>query len=230
MAYLDLETVSRLVPKKVRSMIDQSLVDELNAWSDNPVVMDSFKENMVTYSGVLQDGRFKVTDYINAVKFVSLKLLEFNDFEAYEAVFPDRVNILRNRGIDDDGIRPYASAYKKNKLVVSIFQQTIIPTYVLNAPLHQDALNKLSVLMNSSRSDLVKVKAAEAILNYTKMPETKKIELDLGVNTIDAMAELKKASEILANQQQASIQAGVPLKEIAESRIIEAEIEEITNG
>ena len=227
MAELTLDLLTQVVPTKIRSMITEDLVDELNSWTDNPILQEAFKENMITYTGVLQDGKYKVTDYINAVKFVSLKLLEFSDFDAYCSVFPERVAILRAKDIDDDGIRPYASAYKKNKLVVSIFQQTIIPTYVLNAPLHQEALNKLAVLMNNSRSDLVKVKAAEAILAYTKMPETKKIELDLGVNTIDVMSELKKATEVLAEQQRHSLENGTPLQSIAESRIIDAEVEEV---
>lgn len=227
MAELTLSLLTQVVPPKVRSMITEELVEELNSWTDNPILQEAFKENMVTYTGVLQEGKYKVTDYINAVKFVSLKLLEFSDFDAYCAVFPERVAILRSKDIDDDGIRPYASAYKKNKLVVSIFQQTIVPSYIINAPLHQKALNELSTLMTNSRSDLVKVKAAEAILAYTKLPETKKIELDLGLNTIDVMGELKKATDILAEQQRHSLVNGTSLQSIAESRIIEAEVEEV---
>lgn len=213
-----------LVPKTQRGMITPEFVDKLNEWNTDPKLVDSFKENLLSYTGVLKDGKYKIEDYVYAVKYVSYKLLGSSDIDAYAITFPDRYQRLTDEGLDRNGISPYAAAYKKNKLVNAIMEQTLVPSHVLNAPLHQTALNELAQIMMYGKSEMARVNAATSILAATKQPEKTKIELDISVNNKDAISELRRATEELANAQLESIKLGASVKQIAESRILDAEV------
>lgn len=213
-----------LVPKTQRGMITPEFVDKLNEWNTDPKLVDSFKENLLSYTGVLKDGKYKIEDYVYAVKYVSYKLLGSSDIDAYAITFPDRYQRLTDEGLDRNGISPYAAAYKKNKLVNAIMEQTLVPSHVLNAPLHQTALNELAQIMMYGKSEMARVNAATSILAATKQPEKTKIELDISVNNKDAISELRRATEELANAQLESIKLGASVKHIAESRILDAEV------
>lgn len=215
-----------LVPKTQRGLITPEFVDKLNDWNSDPKLLDSFKENLLSYTGVLKDGKFKLEDYVFAVKYVSYKLLGFSDIDAYAITFPDRYDRLIDEGLSRSAISAYTSAYKKNKLVNAIIEQTLVPSHVLNAPLYQDALNELAYIMCHSKSDMARVNAATAILTHTKQPEKTKIELDISVSNKDAIAELHRATEELALAQMESIKLGMPVKAIAESKVIDVEVED----
>lgn len=223
---IEYETLKSLVPKSQRGLITEELVQKLNDWNSDPKLLDSFKENLLSYVGVLKDGKYKITDYMHAVKYVSYKLLGHSDLDAYAITFPDRYQRLIDAGINRSDMSPYASAYKKNKLVNAIMEQTLIPSHVINAPLYQEALNQLAQIMVHSGSDMARVNAATAILANTKAPEITKIELDIGVKENSAIDDLRRATEELVLAQKQSIMAGKAVKEIAESKIIEAELDE----
>lgn len=232
MLKLGVPSVQALVPKAQRSMITQEFVDKLNNIQIDGSELEAFKENFVSYLSVLKDGKYKMDDYINAVRFVTSKLLGNSDIDAYIATFPDRYDRLaeeyKEKGLEfkKDCAAPYASMYKKNKLVMAIYEQTIIPSHVLNAPMFQETLETLVTILKNSRSDMARVSAANAILQHTKQPETKNIKLDLGIETGNMIEDLRKATEQLSLAQQNSIQNGISVKEIAESNIIEATIDE----
>lgn len=221
---IEYETLKAVVPKNQRDLITPDLVDRLNSWGEDPLLVDTFRENLVSYVGVLRDGKYKLEDYINAVRFVSYKLLGHTDIDAYAITFPKRYATLEQQGLTRDEMSPYTSAYKKNKLVNAIMEQTLVPSYVLNAPLHQEALNTLAHIMVKGRSETARVNAAIGILSATKQPENSKITIDLGVDSKDAISELRQATEALALAQQEQIRSGVSVRVIAESRITEAEV------
>lgn len=222
---LTVNVLKDIVPKSQRTMITEDLVTKLNDWNEDPKLMESYKDNVLSYIGVLKDGKYKITDYMNAVRYVSYKLIGHSDIDAYAITFPERYEKLVQSGVSRDDMSPYVSAYKKNKLVVQIFEQTIVPSHVLNAPMHQEALNILASIAINSRSDMARVNACNGILANTKPPEVAKIELDVSFNdNNDAIADLRKATEELAMQQLNSIKAGQAVKAIAESTIVDAEI------
>ena len=207
-------------------MITQDLVDKLNQWGDDPKLMESYSENILSYIGVLKEGKFKITDYMNAVRFVSYKLMGHSDIDAYIIAFPDRYERLLADGVPREDMSPYVSAYKKNALVIKIFEQTVIPVNVLNNHMAQDSLNELMKIGLHGRSEMARVAALSKVLDKTDAPEVKKMQLDMNVNTGDAIAELRKATQELASEQLAQIKSGTSVKHIAESVIIEAEVED----
>ena len=228
---ITLDVLKDVAPKKSRSMVTQSLVDKINDWGEDPKLLGGFQANVLSYIGVLKDGRFKITDYMNAVRFVSYKLIGHNDIDAYAIAFPDRYQRLINEGENRNSIAPYVSMYKKGKLVVQIFEQTIVPSHVLNAPMHQQALNIALEIAMASRSDVARVNACNTILANTKPPEAVKLELDISIDTGSVIDDYESAMRAMVDKQKELILQGGDLKAIANASIkrpnvtIEAEID-----
>lgn len=218
---IELAVVKKQLPKWHRTMVTQEFLDKIEKAVENTEIAEQFKENFITYLSVLSKGRYKMEDYIKAVKYVSFKLLGYSNINAYASTFPNRYQRLKNEG--QDKIDSYVSAYNKNKLVCLIYEQTMVPTYVLNAPLHQEALNELAgMIKDPNVRGMVKVKACEAILAYTKPPEVVKGELTIGIQQSDTISDLREVTEQLANMHKAMLEKNIKsLNEIAEANIID---------
>ena len=218
---LALESVKKLVPKNQRTLITQEFLDKLEASVSDSLVAEQFKENFVTYLNVLSKGKYKMEDYINAVKYVSFKLLGYSNINAYIATFPERYERLKTEG--QTQIEAFVSMYNKNKLVMQIYEQTIVPSYVLNAPMHQQALNTLaSMIVDDDVRGMTKVKACEAILQYTKQPDVVKGELTIGIEQSDTINDLREITENLADTYRVMLEKkGMRLKDVAEANIID---------
>ena len=218
---LALESVRKLVPKNQRTLITQEFLDKLEASVSDSLVAEQFKENFVTYLNVLSKGKYKMEDYINAVKYVSFKLLGYSNINAYTATFPERYERLKTEG--QTQIEAFVSMYNKNKLVMQIYEQTIVPSYVLNAPMHQQALNTLAaMIVDDDVRGMTKVKACEAILQYTKQPDVVKGELTIGIEQSDTINDLREITENLADTYRVMLEKkGMRLKDVAEADIID---------
>lgn len=218
---LALESVRKLVPKNQRTLITQEFLDKLEASVSDSLVAEQFKENFVTYLNVLSKGKYKMEDYINAVKYVSFKLLGYSNINAYTATFPERYERLKAEG--QTQIEAFVSMYNKNKLVMQIYEQTIVPSYVLNAPMHQQALNTLAaMIVDDDVRGMTKVKACEAILQYTKQPDIVKGELTIGIEQSDTINDLREITENLADTYRMMLEKkGMKLKDVAEANIID---------
>ncbi len=222
---LSLESIKKLVPKTQRTLITEDFVDKLEASVKDSVIAEEFKNNFITYLNVLSKGKYKMEDYINAVKYVSFKLLDYSNVKAYAATFPERYERLVKEGQQIDA---FVSMYNKNKLVIQIYEQTIVPSYVLNAPLHQQALNTLATMIQDEDvRGMTKVKACEAILAYTKQPEVIKGELTIGIEQSDTINDLREVTEQLAETYRKALQGGArTLTQVAEAKIIDVYMEE----
>ena len=220
---INIDVLKKSTPKHLRSFITDDLVDMLNNSKIDDTVIEEYKENFISYMSVLTEGKYKTTDYLNAVKYVTYKMLGRTNEEAYTATFPERYTKLSNRGVTD--ISSYASAYNSNKLVVGIMQQVLVPVWITNAQLHQQAINEQFKLgTNPSVSPMVRAKALDSVLTHTKAPETKQLNIDIGISQTDDLQQLQNTMKQLAEQQKDMIQKGYSTKSIVESRIIDVEV------
>jgi hypothetical protein len=225
---MEIEAVKRLVPKNQRGMITPEFCEKVEKCVNDPVLAEQVKSNFISYLNVLSTGKFSMDEYLNAVKYVSFKLLNYTNRDAYAATFPDRWERMVKEGVEEKRMDAYVAMYNKSKLVMAIYEQTIVPTYVLNAPLHQEALNVLAkMIKDPSVRGMAKVKACEAILTHTKQPEIVKGELTIGLQENETIAELREVTEQLANTFRASIGKGKTLQDVAEAQIIDVKVEEI---
>lgn len=226
MTALTVDQFKMALPDKVKKSINQELIDQINTTLSDPEMYESYRENLLSYTKVMADGRFKVQEYVNAVKYVSHKLMGATNIEAYSKTFPDKITRFSAQGVSAKDIASYVTAYNKSKLVNLIFEQTLIPSYVLNQDLYQKALNVQADLMVSAKSEKVRSDAANSLLTHLKMPETQKVELEIGVKEDGSIAQLRQATLELARAQRLALEAGqVNAQDVAHSKLEVVDVE-----
>jgi hypothetical protein len=218
---LDKDTFIRCLPKKCKPTVSVAVVAEINkAITSNPEIRDLYRDNLLGFTDVMREGKYKMQSYIDAVRYVSYKLMGNNNTIAYTKTFPDRYQRLVNQGALPKDISAYACTYNKNKLVNLVFAQTLVPTHVLNADLHQEAINCQADMMRHAVSEKVRVEAANSLLIHLK-PPTDGMKLDIIGETSDDLDQLKKLTRELALIQKKSLEDRiVDARTVAESSII----------
>ena len=219
---LSLEQLKSVMPSRQKQNITQKLVDEINHLMIEPEYREYFRNNIISYADVLQDPNTTIRGYVKAVKYVSYKLMGFTNQESYIKTFPERYQRLCDEDKDPSYLRSLVSAYNKGELVNRILEQSLVPTWVLNADLFQKALNQQAVLMTSAKSEKVRSEAADSLLRHLKRPEAAKLELDVTMKQDESVKQLTEAMAKLVDAQRESIARGErSAQEIAESSIID---------
>ena len=221
---LTVDDVVKAVPAHLKSDVSQNMVDELNHLSSDPLHAETMRNNFISYTKVMSEGKFKLLDYVNAVKYVSYRIMGYSKRESYSRTFPLRYQTLVAKGMTDKDISAYVSAYNKNKLVNLIMEQSLVPSWILNQEIYQNAINTQAELMMGARSEKVRSDAANSILTHLKKPESKQIELSIGVKDTSGMDELRTKLREMAEMQQNLIENGMTTQQIAHQPIIDAEI------
>lgn len=217
---LNISDVKKALPATLNTNVTQHMVDQLNNLSTDPQVAEIMRNNFISYTSVMREGKFKLDDYMHAVSYVSYKIMGKNNREAYSLTFPTRYQNLVSQGKSDKDISSYVSAYNKNKLVNLIFEQTMIPTHVLNQDIFQKAINTQAELMLNAKSEKVRMDAANSLMTHLKKPESKQVELNMDIKESDGLKDLKNTLAQMAELQIKQIESGVSTKEIAHQDII----------
>lgn len=221
MTTLTVDQFRQAFPDKVKKSINQELIDQINQTLSDPEMYEAYRDNLLSYTRVMADGRFKVNEYVNAVKYVSHKLMGATNIEAYSKTFPDKIQRFAAAGVSSKDVASYVTAYNKSKLVNLIFEQTLIPSYVLNQDLYQKALNVQAELMTTAKSEKVRSDAANSLLTHLKMPEAQKVELDVKVREDSSIAQLRATTLELARAQRLMLESGaMNAQEVAHSKLI----------
>lgn len=222
------EQIEKAVPANLKSSVTPNLVALVNNATSDPIIAEQIRNNFISYTAVLKDGKFKTEDYVSAVSYVSFKLLGYTNLEAYARTFPQRYAALLAKGTVSKDIAAYVSAYNKGKLVNLILEQTLVPTWVLNQDLYQRALNVQADLMVNSMSDKVRCDAANSLLTHLTKPKEAGALINIDMRETSGMNELRDTLADMARQQQELITRGIPTHVVAAQRIRSAEV--IENG
>lgn len=209
MTALTVEQFKEALPERFKKSVNQDLVDGINQALSEPELYEAYRDNLLSYTKVLLEGRNTITDYVNAVKYVSHKLMGCTNIEAYSKTFPDRMQRFAAQGTSSKDISSYVAIYNKSKMVNTILEQTLIPSFVLNQDIYQKAINTQAELMVSARSEKVRCDAANSLLTHLRPPEVKKVELDIGVKEDSSIQSLRDATLKLAKQQRLMVEAGM---------------------
>ena len=216
-----LDELDAALPAQLKGKMTPEIAQNLNAVITDAQVAQHFRDNFISYTNVLQTGKFKLEDYMSAVLYVGFKLMGYTDKECYQRTFPTRYAELVAKGTAAKDIAAYVSAYNRGILVNRIFEQTLIPTYVLNQATYQQAINIQADLMINGKSETVRMKAADSILNHLKRPEAAKVDISIGIKDTQEVDDLKAAMAQLATNQRTLIAQGTTTKDIAHQRIID---------
>lgn len=210
------------MPKGLRKRVTPEVMQMVNDALNDPNSCEHLRENLIGYNHVMRDGKFTIPEYINAVKYVSFKVMGCTNTESYIKTFPAKYKNFKVLGTEEKTIARYITAYNKSKLVNLIFEQSLVPTHVLNADVFQKAINVQAELMiDPDVSPKVRSDAANSLLTHLKRPEAQKIELDIGVKEDGAISDLRATTMALVKQQEKILQDGMMnAKEIAHSKLL----------
>lgn len=190
------DQLKKLFPKRKES-ITEELVDIINDANNNPFFSgDEFMNTVLTYKDVMEKNKASLRDYLAAIRFCAyLESEEYNVTEAYKKSHC-HTDFVRERLDSPTSSAEYkqltnaASRYRKRPMIVQILTQSQLGLHLMFQGEQYRAINVLSDIMVNGRSEMARVAAAKELLANTKAPETKRIELDIGVKNHDAMVDL----------------------------------------
>lgn len=217
---LTLQQVTHALPANLKNNVTQQLVDNINNCVADPIMAEAIKDNFLSYTQVLSEGKFKTEDYLSAVIYVSFKLMGMSNQDAYARTFPARYRTLLNNGTSAKDISSYVSMYNKGRLVNLILEKSLIPTWVLNQHIYQKAINVQADLMSNANSEMVRMQAANSILTHLAKPKEVGPLINLDLREGSGLNELKATLTQLAQQQRDLIGQGVTTKSIADQGLV----------
>ena len=221
-----IDVLKKSLPDKYKNNINKELLDNINTTLSDPDLYETYRDNFVTYMSVLNDGKYKITDYLNAVKYCTQRLMGKSQIDSYIATFPDRYDNMIKNGKTSKEMSSIITVYNKSKLVNAIMEQSMIPSWILNQDMYQKAINVQAEIMMTASSDKVRSDAANSLLTHLKPPETKKVELDIGLKQGSEVDNLRSIIAELAGERKRRIEAGVvTVKETAEAKLVGQVIE-----
>jgi len=224
MSALTIEQFQEALPEKMKKSVNKEIIDQINKTLSDPELYEQYRDNLLSYTRVMQDGKFKITQYLDAVRYVGFKLMGMTNQEAYSRAFPEKMTRFMLQNVAAKDIASYVTAYNKSKLVTLLYEQTMIPTSILNQDLFQKALNVQAELMVSASSEKVRSDAANSLINALKPPDVKKVELNVGMREDQSISSLREATLELVAQQKQMIQSGLAnAQQVAHSKVIEGE-------
>lgn len=223
---ITLEELKEALPVKLRTFATEELADKIDNITKDAVFADNIRKNFLSYTNVLQDSRCSAEEYLNAVAYVSFKLMGYTNEEAYARTFPQRYASLVAQGKNKKDMSPYIHAFHRTKLVNQILEMAIIPSWILNQDAYQEAINKNVQLMRTARSEKVQQMAADSLLKHLSKPESKEVPMiNIDMRQGSGLDELREAITSLAQKQKELIEAGMNTKDIAEQKLYVREAE-----
>ena len=182
------------MPDHLRKNVNVQLLHSINQkLTGDEDLHEEFRNNLIGYTSVLKEGKYRLDAYADAVKFCTFRFMGNTQDEAYAKTFPDRYNRLLAKGLNKKGISSYASMYAKGKLVNLIMEQSMIATHIYNQDVFQEAINHQFYLMKNADSQKVQQDAADSLMTHLAPPKDNKVELDVNVKESSAVTELKEA-------------------------------------
>lgn len=222
---LTLKQVQETLPANFRNNMNQDMVDELNALSEDPEEARYMRENFVSFAGVLNEGRYRVGDYVKAVMYVSHKIMGKSNIAAYKETFPERYQPMVDAGKSQQHIASIVTAYNKGQLVTKITDRAMVPIWLMNQDVVQRAINtQVEIMEDTSHNARDRTAAANSLLTHLRKPDVHKAEISIGIAPSDGMAAMERALIEMSELQLNAIQhnpdvsandiAGMSLKDV----------------
>lgn len=212
---LKIDDLKKAMPDGVKLTVTQQMVDTINKVAVDDIMASHIRENFVTYTSVMMDGKYTSEEYTNAIMYCTFKLMGLKNKDAYMHALPDRYMSLKSRGATEKEISAYVAAFHKGKLVSAIMEQALIPMWLVNQDAYQKAINTQVRLMTTATSELVQTQAANSILTHLAKPKDAVPQIAIQVNAGNGLAELQDSLIKISEKQLELINQGVSAKEIA---------------
>jgi hypothetical protein len=225
MTDLTLDQVKRALPVNMKTAASQSLTDQINNLVADPLIAEHIREHFVTFAVVLQEGKWGMEAYINAIQYVTYKMMGYTNQDSYFRTFPQRQADFITKGTSAKDIAAYVAQYHKGKLVNAILEKSLIPIHLLYQDTYFAAIKVQAELMNTAVSEKVRCEAANSILTHLAKPKEAAVQVAVTVNQTAEMDAMQTMLANLGRRQLELIAAGVPASELAAQRLVEAPVE-----
>lgn len=214
--------VEQALPVNLKSSATQALTDQINALVQDPIVAETIREHFITYAVVLQEGKWGMEAYMNAIQYTTYKMMGYSNQEAYQRTFPARYQKFIQDGVSSKNISAYVSQYHKGRLVNAILEKALIPVHVLYQDTYHLAIRTQADLMLNANSEKVRSDAANSIMTALAKPKENAPTVAIQINNNAEMDAMKQMLQDMSNTQIALVEAGVPARELAAQRLIDA--------
>lgn len=218
--------------KRQQMMVSDDDIAEINRLATDPEYGPEFLQMYMDHLSIMKDNvKNNHAQYICAMKFFSLIEGGNNLKNAYIKTFPERWEDRQRNCEDPDAIIiAEASRYNRSKLVTEIKSMSAIPVQLIHRHLLHEAILEQAHLMRTARSEMVRQKAGATLITELKPSEDQTLNIRVEDGSKSVIQELREATEKLAVAERRSVDAGIPMKDIANSNIIEAEYTESVDG
>ena len=206
---LNKQMLAEVMPKHMKTRVDDTVIATIEAMWDDEGMADSIRENMISYTSVLSDGKFKMEAYLTAVKYCTYKLIGDTNHTAFARTFPLKIATWLSEARPQKEIARYTTAYNQSKLVTLIMAQARMPVAILNADVYQETINAMAkIALDKDVSPRDRVAAGNTLLTNLK-PDVAKIELDVSIKTDSIIQGLRDVTMAYAAKQLTSLKDGV---------------------
>jgi len=209
-----IDVFTKGLPKGMKKLDEDTI-----KYLEGVITKEELWDEVVTYQKVLEDGKWSVKQYLNAIRFITYQAMGYTNAESYLKVFPDKFGV--------PGLDKYVNKFNKSILVTKIRSIVPIAPHLLHMDLNREALMVSTDLMRSAKSEKVKLEAAKLILEYTKPPEDNHLSIDVNIKKDTTTQDLEATLMKLAQEQVKAIESGsISNKQVAEMDIITVEPED----
>ena len=217
---LTVDEFKNALPQQMQKLVSQEIMDDVNSCLTDPEHLDNFRENLLTFTSVLQTGKYKMEHYINAVRYCGFKIMGFTNHDSYMHTFPAKYARFVANKVSKKDISSYVAAFNKGKMVHMILAQAMVPSHILNAHLFQKALNIQAMIMSDVEvSPKVRVDAANSLLTHLKAPDVPKVEIEVSHNQGSIIDDYELVFKRMVQEQKKLIEAGGDLLTITNASI-----------
>ncbi len=242
------EEIKKMLPRGTHHTISDRIIELVhNFEEDTGMSQEYLEEQFYNNIHVLKGSRADIVEYINALKFCTLKQ-HMSNTDAWKRVFPQKYKKLEDRGAEPHS---HVSMFNQSMLVTKIDELMMIPAHIQYMPLYHKAIQKQFELMNGKAAKIgvdkdtgediygkssatVQHLAAKELAELVKPPVENQLKI-----TLDTTDEQKSVQQSMLDQmtsmaenQQKLLQQGYSIEEIQKinfthgGETIDAEIED----
>lgn len=182
------EKLEGFLPKGNRREVSEEIMAKIAQFESEGIDADYGEEMVLSHLGVLKEVKVSIAEYVDAIKFCSLVMSGTSAHKAWEIVFPEKAQEIRDRN-DGKLSTSWSSMYNKSKIVTKLMAAMYVPAHIVYQPLNAWAIQKQYKLArgiganpNDRVSAHVQMLAAKELYDMTKMPTDNKIQLEIGMD------------------------------------------------
>lgn len=226
-----LPTIKAQVPEQFKGAITNELLNKIEELESNPVFAEQIRDNLVTYISVLRENPSSMDDYLRLITYVTGRMKGEGSLACYAKAYPERYALLVQAGKTEGEIRRHASSIEKSKMYVSLMQQVMVPSWILNYDAYQSAIKvQLEIMHDDEVSPMVRTQAANSLLTHLSKPK-EATNITLNNNTLNAKVDdlgmlRNMLSDLSSRQKQTLVTGTASTKDVVNLTALEEIVNE----